>query len=139
MLTRPIRALWILALATACAGGEAEPARPNVLLISIDTLRADHLSCYGYAQATSPHLDRLASEGVLFEDATSTTSWTLPAHISMLTGLPISAHGVCDDRLWTRPGPGDPIFWKVSNWKRLFNFQTTDIGYFSDNSTWNAF
>ncbi|HJP02600.1 MAG TPA: sulfatase [Planctomycetota bacterium] len=113
MLTRPIRALWILALATACAGGEAEPARPNVLLISIDTLRADHLSCYGYAQATSPHLDRLASEGVLFEDATSTTSWTLPAHISMLTGLPISAHGVCDDRLWTRPGPdggAEPVY-----------------------------
>jgi arylsulfatase A-like enzyme len=87
-----------------CGGGEAR--RPNVLLVSIDTLRADHLSCYGYERATTPELARLAEDGVLFERAVSTTSWTLPAHLSMLTGLPISAHGACDDRLWDRKDAG---------------------------------
>ena len=72
---------------------EAQP--PNVVLISLDTLRADRLSCYGNPHRTSPAADRLAEEGVLFERALSTSSWTLPAHVSMLTGLPVSAHGVC--------------------------------------------
>jgi len=73
-----------------------------VLLISIDTLRADHLSCYGYDRETTPRIDAIAREGVLFERTFATTSWTLPSHLSLLTGLTISAHGVCDDRLWAR-------------------------------------
>ena len=85
----------------ACSDPPA-PAPPHIVLISIDTLRADHLSCYGYSRKTSPRIDALAQQGVLFERALSTTSWTLPAHASMLTGLPISAHGACDDRLWDR-------------------------------------
>ncbi|MDP6539791.1 MAG: sulfatase [Planctomycetota bacterium] len=105
MVSHAPRALFAAALLAACAPDAAEAPRPNVLLISIDTLRADHLSCYGYARETSPRLDALAREGVLFESATSTTSWTLPAHVSMLTGLPVSAHGICDDRLWSRPAP----------------------------------
>jgi arylsulfatase A-like enzyme len=68
----------------------------NVVLISVDTLRADHLGCYGYDRPTSPTLDQLASEGVLFEDCTAPTSWTLPSHVSMLTGLYPSRHGVND-------------------------------------------
>jgi len=79
-------------------------------LISLDTLRADHLSAYGYERETSPNIDALAESGVLFERAVSTTSWTLPSHLSMLTGLSISAHGVCDDRLWQATGPdGGPL------------------------------
>ena len=66
---------------------------PNVLLISIDTLRADHLSCYGYGSKTSPAIDQLAAEGILFRKTSSTASFTLPAHASMLTGLFPSAHG----------------------------------------------
>ena len=66
----------------------------NLLLISIDTLRADHLRCYGYNQDTSPHLDRLAREGVLFENLTSASSWTVPSHMSMFTALYPSVHGV---------------------------------------------
>jgi arylsulfatase A-like enzyme len=58
----------------------------NVLVLVVDTLRADHLSTYGYRRATSPNLDRLAAEGVLFEEAYSTSSWTPPSHASMLTG-----------------------------------------------------
>jgi hypothetical protein len=61
-------------------------SRPNVLLIVVDTLRADHLSVYGYTRSTSPNLDRLAREGVLFENAIAPSSWSLPSHTSMLSG-----------------------------------------------------
>ena len=71
---------------------------PNVLIVSIDTLRRDHVSAYGYARSTTPHIDRLAEEGALFEDAISTSNWTLPAHMSLLTGLRPSAHQVEDDQ-----------------------------------------
>jgi arylsulfatase A-like enzyme len=60
---------------------------PNVLIIIVDTLRADHLSPYGYARDTSPYLTQLAQQGVLFENAIAPSSWTLPSHASMLTGL----------------------------------------------------
>jgi len=74
-------------------GGTAEPGRPNIVLISIDTLRADHLSCYGYGRTTSPEIDRFASSGVLFSKTASTASFTLPAHASMMTGQFPSSHG----------------------------------------------
>ncbi len=60
--------------------------RPNVILIVIDTLRADHLSAYGYGRKTSPNIDRLAAGGVLYEQSISASSWTLPAHASLFTG-----------------------------------------------------
>jgi len=103
--------LGALLLAPAgCGGGEEEERPPRVLLVSVDTLRADHLSCYGYERETTPRLDALAAEGALFERTFSTTSWTLPSHLSMLTGLSISAHGVCDDRLWQRTDEkGEPL------------------------------
>jgi arylsulfatase A-like enzyme len=66
----------------------------NVVFISVDTLRADHLGCYGYNRNTSPNIDRLASEGVLFSNAFSVSSWTLPAHISMFTSMYSTSHGV---------------------------------------------
>jgi arylsulfatase A-like enzyme len=59
---------------------------PNVLLLVVDTVRADHLSCYGYHRPTSPNLDALAREGVLFENAIAPSSWTQPSHASLLTG-----------------------------------------------------
>jgi arylsulfatase A-like enzyme len=68
--------------------------RPNVILISIDTLRADHLGCYGYARPTSPVLDKFASKGVLFEDVSATSPWTLPSHGSLLTGLYPNRNGL---------------------------------------------
>lgn len=57
-----------------------------MLLVSIDSLRADHLGCYGYPRDTSPTIDRLAREGVRFANALTPSSWTLPSHASMLTG-----------------------------------------------------
>jgi len=81
----------LLALAGAC-GGDA-PRPPSVLLVTLDTTRADHLGCYGHARDTSPRLDALAQEGVLYLRARSTSSWTLPAHASLFTGRFTSSHG----------------------------------------------
>ncbi|HMD79824.1 MAG TPA: sulfatase-like hydrolase/transferase, partial [Anaerolineales bacterium] len=66
----------------------------NVIFISIDSLRADHLRSYGYSRNTSPNIDQLAGEGVLFSNAFSTSSWTLPTHLSMITSLYSQSHGV---------------------------------------------
>ncbi len=67
----------------------------NIILISIDTLRADHLRCYGYKREDiSPYIDQLAEEGVLFENAISQAPWTIPSHMSMLTSLLPSYHRV---------------------------------------------
>src|SRR5919106_934522 len=69
----------------------------NVLLISIDTLRADHLSCYGSTKVKTPAIDSLARSGVLFRNTVSPAPFTLPSHVSMLTGLIPPAHGVHDN------------------------------------------
>ena len=65
---------------------------PNVLFVVLDAVRADHLSCYGYQQETTPNIDRLSREGALFLDAFSAAPWTLPSHASMFTGLYPSQH-----------------------------------------------
>jgi arylsulfatase A-like enzyme len=70
---------------------------PTVLVISIDSLRADHIGAYGYAKPTTPRIDALARSGTLFERALSSTSWTLPAHVALLTGVADSVHGVVDE------------------------------------------
>jgi arylsulfatase A-like enzyme len=93
------RAGALLAVFVLLASCGRDPGRPNVVLISIDSLRADHLSCYGYRQRTSPNLDQFAREGALFENAIAESSWTLPSHLSMLTGLSSSVHGVELDHL----------------------------------------
>ncbi len=69
----------------------------SVLLVSIDTLRADRLSAYGYAKGRTPHLDALAGRGIVFEEAYSHCPLTLPAHASLLTGLLPPHHGVRDN------------------------------------------
>ncbi len=70
-----------------------KPDRPTLVLVSIDCLRADHVGAYGYALPTTPEIDAVAGEGTVFENAFSTASWTLPSHMSMLTGLVPSLHG----------------------------------------------
>jgi len=66
----------------------------NVILISLDALRPDHLGCYGYSRPTSPHMDALAKDGVLFERAYTAAPWTLPSHVSILSGLFGISHGI---------------------------------------------
>ncbi len=70
--------------------------RPNFILISLDTLRADRLGCYGYHRQTSPNIDRFARDAFLFENCIAPTSWTLPSHTSVFTGLHPAAQGPLD-------------------------------------------
>ena len=65
---------------------------PNVLFIVLDTVRPDHLSCYGYNQNETPNIDRISRDGLLFLNAFSTAPWTLPSQASMFTGLHTSQH-----------------------------------------------
>jgi arylsulfatase A-like enzyme len=75
------------------------PTGPDVVFVSIDTLRPDHLGAYGYERPTSPFIDRLASDGVRFAHARSPAPWTLPSHTTMLTGQLPTTHGVVEDTL----------------------------------------
>jgi arylsulfatase A-like enzyme/Tfp pilus assembly protein PilF len=84
---------FILLMVPACH----RRARPNVLLVTVDTLRADRLGCYGFGLAHTPAIDRLAEEGVRCTDAASSAPITLPAHASIMTGLYPPAHGVRDN------------------------------------------
>lgn len=68
--------------------------RPNVVLISLDTLRADHLGCYGYSRNTSPNIDRIARNGTIFKNAIAQAPWTAPSHISLFTSTYPIQHGV---------------------------------------------
>lgn len=73
---------------------ESDVEKPNVILITLDTLRADHLACYGYSDVRTPNLDSLARRGILFEQAATNSPLTLPAHCSILTGMYPTYHGV---------------------------------------------
>ena len=93
---RPYHLLATLGIlvVTACSPSAPAGPPPPVVLISLDTLRADHLGCYGYPRATSPSLDALAGESWLFERCYATAPWTLVSHVSMLSGLFPGQHGV---------------------------------------------
>ena len=67
--------------------------RHHIILISLDALRADKLSCYGSPRGISPNMHLMSDEGVLFTNATSPATWTLPGHMSMLSGLEPPVHG----------------------------------------------
>lgn len=101
--------LILLALLTVASAGGAAP-RPNIVLVTIDALRADHLSVYGYGRRTSPELEKLAGAGVVFENAYAQSDWTLPSLSSLTTGLEPGRHGavtprcVLDWRLPNMPG-----------------------------------
>ena len=84
--------LLFAALLASCPA--ETPPRENVLLITVDTLGRDHLGCYGYPRATTPHFDRLAAEGVLFEACSSPRGKTSPALASLFTGTYPHEHGV---------------------------------------------
>jgi arylsulfatase A-like enzyme len=77
----------LLAWGSPAVYASRKPGEWNVILISLDTLRADHLGCYGYGRDTSPNIDRFASSSTMFMNAASCSNWTLPSHLSMLTGL----------------------------------------------------
>jgi len=89
--------------------GTDAPSRPtSLLLITLDTTRADHLGCYGAAFASTPNLDALAARGVRFERVLSPAPLTLPSHVTMMTGLVPREHGVRDNALY-RLGKDVPV------------------------------
>lgn len=87
-------------------GRPGGPKRPYVLLIGIETLRADHVGCIGYSRNTTPTLDAIAKEGVVFSKAMATASWTMPAVMSVLTSLYPEVHGTTN---YDRKLPEDVI------------------------------
>lgn len=91
-LARAALLATLVALGAACES-RSERA-PNLVVIALDTLRPDHLGCYGYARDTSPNLDRWAAQSVVFENAQSAAPWTAPSLISLMTSLYPSVHGV---------------------------------------------
>ena len=94
------QALFILAFflpVTSRPLTAAVPGKPNILLITVDTLRADHLGCYGDTSIRTPAIDALAARGVLFTRAFAHTPSTLPSHTNILLGLTPNAHGVHDN------------------------------------------
>ena len=152
VLTRPGRAgVGVLLLAVVWAGASrlvpvaqyppppARPAAPagapNVVLIVVDTLRADHLSCYGYTGIRTPHIDRLAGDGLRYASTFSQASWTRPSIATILSGLYPSSHGaihkadILPDRVDTlaenlqRFGYRTVGFADNANISQAFNFQ----------------
>ncbi|MFQ5791844.1 MAG: sulfatase-like hydrolase/transferase, partial [Acidobacteriota bacterium] len=104
-----------LVLLVSVAGGtlschESPPATPvSVLLVTIDTLRADRLGMYGRGEAATPNLDRLADEGTVFLDAVAHSPLTLPSHSSILTGTYPTYHGVRDNGRFRLPEQIDTL------------------------------
>ncbi|HEV7669347.1 MAG TPA: sulfatase-like hydrolase/transferase [Thermoanaerobaculia bacterium] len=96
----PARVTLPVAAGGAVRAPRPAARRPNLILLSIDTLRADRLGCYGGPHPTSPAIDAMAREGTRFANAYSAAPWTLPSHMTMMTGLYASAHGVNPDRRW---------------------------------------
>jgi len=95
---RPIpssRHIAVLALGLSLLVGcrERAPSRPDVILITLDTTRADHIGSYGYERDITPEMDRFAEDAVLYRRAWSTSAWTLPAHASIFTGKYPTSHG----------------------------------------------
>lgn len=99
--------LWILLFTCGCRMGDHQSPPRNVLLISIDTLRADHISCYGYFKPTTPAIDRLAHEGTMFTQNLAQRGQTWPSLTSILTSMYPQIHGVrengqiLDASIWT--------------------------------------
>jgi arylsulfatase A-like enzyme len=102
----------------------ASEGLPNVLVIVVDTLRADHLSEYGYSRQTTPNFDHIAQMGVLFEETYAGASWSLPSHASLLTGRYPSEHGA-------EKGPLDGRYPMIGEVFRSRGYRT---GAFSGNS-----
>ena len=96
-MARPLLAAAVF-LVSACGGAVRAPTPPqHVLLITIDTLRADRLGCYGSRDVETPNIDRLAREGAIAPEAAVHVPLTRPSHVSILTGLYPAQHGIRDN------------------------------------------
>ncbi len=94
------RAALLCGSALFFACGSPKPEGPSLILVVVDTLRADYLGCYGFQGASSPNLDRLAEEGLLYERCFAQAPWTKPSVATLLTSLHPRAHGVLTHHGW---------------------------------------
>jgi arylsulfatase A-like enzyme len=101
---------------------------PNIILVSLDTTRADRLSCYGHFRRTSPHLDRLAEEGVLFTDFFSPHIPTFPGHTTMMTGKDIYAHQVTSQSHTPEPSEGVKMLAELLQEQGYFTAAADNLG-----------
>ena len=86
--------LMAVLLAVSACGEDPPPARPNVLLVVLDTVRADHCSLYGYHRPTTPYLEAFAQESTVYTQAWVSSGWTAPSHATLFTGLDPERHGL---------------------------------------------
>ncbi|MGD8827029.1 MAG: sulfatase-like hydrolase/transferase [Myxococcales bacterium] len=139
----------ILVLSSFCLLGCSRSRTPDIVLITVDTLRADRVGCYGYEPARTPSMDRLASEGVRVEHAIAPAPLTLPSHTSILTGLEPPAHGVRDNGTFRVPDAAQTLaerlkaegyqtqaFVSSEVLHRRFNLNQGFDGY--DDDLWNS-
>ena len=115
--------LTFAGLVLAARSLDHRPAGPNVLLIVIDALRADHVGCYGYERPTTPFLDELASRGTLFEDAYAAANMTRMSVPSILTGVPPASHGGRE-----LGDPADPWFLSIAELLQDRGWATVFLG-----------
>ncbi len=101
----PIRGVWFLVLLPLLllSCGPTERMRPHIILVTLDTTRADRLGCYGHELALTPVLDSLAAAGIVFDQAVTSVPVTLPAHSTILTGVYPFRHGVRDNGIFVLP------------------------------------
>ncbi|MFT7676365.1 MAG: arylsulfatase A-like enzyme [Planctomycetota bacterium] len=125
---RPLTIAWLLLASCSTdvqdplAPAGLVPGTPNLLVITLDTTRADHLGCYGYFRDTSPNLDALAAESLLFERCIVPMATTLPTHVSLFTGTYPHEHGVIANLLKDVVYERDPRLVTVAEYLR-------DVGY----------
>jgi hypothetical protein len=108
---------------------QVRPDSRYIVLISIDTLRADHLGCYGYGRDTSPNLDALAGDSVRFENVMAASPWTLPSHMSLMTSLNSISHGVAAPGY--RLNPDVPTLAELLKTRGFYNVAITGGGFVS--------
>ncbi len=101
----------------------------NLVLVSIDTLRADRLGAYGYSRDTSPVIDAFAKDSVVFENTVAVTSWTIPSHMTMFSGLYPASHGVIRPQL--RPGRDFTLLAEILKEKGYATFAYTGGAFMS--------
>ena len=137
VLTRVGVVLSVLVLLIAPLGcrKKAGSTQPTIILITLDTTRADHLSCYGYAKKTTPNIDKLAENALIYDHAIAPATWTLPSHASLFTGKFPSSHGAQYDpngALQLTQGIAGPDGWDIYRARPLALDEKTLADYLRD-------
>ena len=128
-------ALGLSTMWAGCGGGGARRDWPNIVLITLDTTRADHLGCYGYERNTSANLDRFAERARIYDRCIAPSTWTLPSHASLFTGKLPSSHGARKDPngpLRFTQGVAGPESWNIDRVRSIAADQQTLAGLLSD-------